>query len=88
MTTPIIPTVGRKVWFFEYGGQAEPIDATIIKVWGNYPTACVNLDVVDPLTGEHRFVASVMVGNETSVGWHYRWMPYQQGQAAEEASAT
>jgi len=87
MSTPITPTVGRKVWFFVNHLQPQPIDATVIKVHGTGPQAAVNLDVVDPDTGAHRCVTSVAVGDEDTSIPHYRWMPYQQGQAkAQRAS--
>lgn len=86
----ITPTVGRKVWFYKDDMQAEPHDATVIKVWGDGPKAAVNLDVVDPNTGVHTCQHSIVVGDETTTWPHYRWMPYQQGQAkaqAEKAAA-
>lgn len=84
----ITPTVSRKVWFFENGQQLEPHDATIIKVHGTTPQAAVNLDVVHPDTGQHMLRTSVVVGDETTAGTHYRWMPYQKGQAAKDANAS
>lgn len=83
----ITPTVGRKVWFFATGSQREPIDATVIKVWGKGADAAVNLDVVDPDTGAHRLESSVVVGEELTQHRHYRWMPYQLGQAKPEAAS-
>lgn len=83
--TAITPTVGRKVWFYENNEQLEPMDATVIKVWGTGPQAAVNLDVVSPLTGEHFLKTSVIVGNEATTNQHYRWMPYQQAQAAKQS---
>ncbi len=73
----IVPTVGRKVWFYQHGSETEPTDATVIKVWGDGPEAAVNLDVVDPYSGEHRCERSVCVGDESTLSRHYRWMPYQ-----------
>lgn len=84
----ITPTVGRKVWYFTHGLQAEPKDATVIKVLGTGPDAPCNLDVIDPDTGGHTFQPNVQAGDETTEGEHFRWMPYQLGQAAKaEASA-
>lgn len=77
----ITPVVGRKVWLYYSAHQAEPIDATIAKVWGDGPEAMVNLDAIDPNTGEHSFHTSVRVGDKFTPGKHYRWMPYQMGQA-------
>ena len=82
----IVPTVGRKVWFYEDNQQAEPHVATVIKVWGSSPYAAVNLDVVDPYSGGRQLRTSVVVGDETTKHPHYRWMPYQQGQAAKQAA--
>lgn len=79
----IVPTVGRKVWFYESAAQLEPMDATIIRTFSDTPTAYVNLDVVDPDTGVHRCCTSVQVGDESTKYRHYRWMPYQMGQAAK-----
>lgn len=87
----ITPTVGRKVWFYENNQQAEPIDATVVKVWGTGPHAAVNLDTVDGSTGLRTLRTSVCVGDENTVHQHYRWMPYQQGQAKKaltDADAT
>lgn len=83
----ITPTVGRKVWYFTCGAQAQPMDATVIKVLGDGPTAPVNLNVIDPDTGGHTFQPGIVVGDESTEGEHYRWMPYQQGQAAKHAAA-
>lgn len=81
----ITPTVGRKVWFYEHDKQTEPHDATVIKVWGGGPMAAVNLDVVDPYSGEHSCRTGVVVGDESTTWPHYRWMPYQMGQAKAQA---
>lgn len=79
----ITPTVGRKVWFYYDNNQVEPLDATIIKVVNSGPAALVNLDAVNPINGHHFFVAAVRVGDESTTEPHYRWMPYQMGQAAK-----
>jgi len=69
------------------GGNAQPLDATVIAVWGD---RMVNLLVVD-ITGklfpklsvtlrqEGDPVAADLEGNV--VGGYAEWMPYQQGQA-------
>lgn len=79
----ITPTVGRKVWYFASALQAAPFDATVIKVVGEGPNAPVNLDVIDPDTGVHIMQPGIVVGDESTEGEHYRWMPYQQSQAAK-----
>jgi hypothetical protein len=85
----ITPTVGRKVWYYTSNQQAEPIDATVVKVTGEGPDAPVNLNAIDPDSGVAIFHTNVRVGDETTEGEHYRWMPYQSAQAAKaEASAT
>lgn len=84
----ITPTVGRKVWFFWDNRQTEPQDATIIKVMEADPSALVNLHVVHPDTGGTELITRVRAGDESTVWPHYRWMPYQKGQAAKaEADA-
>jgi hypothetical protein len=99
---PIIPTVGRKVWFFENASQVEPWDATVIKVCHQYtpadesgsptyiqvadcPTTPVNLLVTHPDLGVQSLVTNVTAGDSGSPYQHYRWMPYQQAQAAKSA---
>lgn len=85
----IIPTVGRKVYFFENDLQTEPHDATIIKVHAPKesatPTTTVNLLVIHPDTGEGQFRSSVVASDEAQPFPHYRWMDYQKHQAARTA---
>lgn len=85
--TAIIPTVGRRVWFYRDQFQLEPIDAGIIKVHDTSetlgPLTPVNLDVCDPDTGHHSIERFVQPGDESTTMPHYRWMPYQKGQAAK-----
>jgi len=99
--TVIKPTVGRKVWYrprgisfvqpngsvfapSDYG--AQPMDATVIYVWGD---RMVNLDITDH-AGNHFIATSVTLlqeGDDEPVGAYAEWMPYQKGQAAKtEAS--
>lgn len=79
----ITPSVGRKVWYFGNNEQAEPCDATVIKVHGKpSPQSPVNLFVIGP-EGDTFVKTEVVVGDETTEGTHYRWMPYQQQQAAK-----
>lgn len=80
----ITPSVGRKVWFYENDQQSEPLDATVIKVWGDTPSACVNLFVVDG-NGAASARCSVQPQHVNPTGTHYRWMPYQLGQAAKHS---
>ena len=86
---PITPTVGRKVWYYApgSGSNGEPMDATIVRVWGNTPDALVNLHVNDPNSQVVWFFSSVQWGDEDSTQPHYRWMPYQMGQAAANKDA-
>lgn len=79
----ITPTVGRKVWYYTSNQQAEPIDATVVKVNGAGPNAPCNLNAIDPNTGIATFQPNVCVGDESTEGEHYRWMPYQAAQAAK-----
>jgi len=87
----IIPTVGRKVYYYADESQAAPIDATIIKVHGtpasSTPYTSVNLRVTDPDTAVSRLEASVQAGDEHTDGRHYRWMKYQLGQAAKQSTS-
>ena len=84
--TTIIPTVGRKVWYYGSNEQTEPIDATVIKVHGEpTPQSPVNLFVVGP-EGDTFTKTEVVVGDESTEGTHYRWMPYQQAQASKEGT--
>lgn len=89
MSTPIIPTVGRKVYYYADQHQMEPIDATIIKVWDPAhmarPESAVNLAIIDPMTGFVSLKASLSIGNENSRHAHYRWMPFQLQTAAAKA---
>ena len=84
----ITPTVGRKVWYYTGNQQAEPIDATVVKVNGDGPDAPCNLNTTDPDTGVAIFQPDVRVGDETTKGQHYRWMPYQAAQAAKSEAPT
>lgn len=81
----IVPTVGRKVWFYNDPLQVEPLDATIVRVFGNTPDACVNLHVKAANTANSWVETSVQVGDMNSLGRHYRWMPYQQAKAKEDS---
>lgn len=98
----IKPTVGRKVWYrpsksdllgsFPMTAQrGQPLDATIVAVWGD---RMVNVVVFDtngkmfPLTS----VTLIQDGddklkdaNGDEVGRYVEWMPYQQGQAKAAA---
>jgi hypothetical protein len=77
----IVPTVGRKVWYFKSPAQVDPWDATVIGVCGDAPDAAVSLFVISP-TGNTFTVHGLTVGDGGSAGQHYRWMPYQKEQAA------
>lgn len=89
-TTPIKPTVGRKVWYrpqkFEMRyAHTQPFDATITHVWSD---TCVNLKVLneegDPLSSKTS--VTLAQGRPAQPG-ECEWMPYQQGQAAKTESA-
>lgn len=83
----ITPSVGRKVWYYGNNEQAEPCDATVIKVHGDIhtPESPVNLFVIGQ-EGDTFVKTEVTVGDDKTEGTHYRWMPYQQQRAAEQAS--
>jgi hypothetical protein len=91
MSSSIKPTVGRKVWFWDNGnglhgpvrhGDAQPMDATIIYVWGD---TCVNLRVTDHagnvLTRTSVPLRDHREGDCHGVEYTATWMPYQVGQA-------
>lgn len=85
---PITPTLGQNVLFFQTG-QAEPEAAIVVKVLvpteGEDPaTAPVNLCAFDPSTGAARGLQRVVLGDEFTPHWHYRWPnTLQQGVAVE-----
>jgi hypothetical protein len=61
----------------------DPLDATVIAVWGD---RCVNLaifDIYGTLHG-HQSVLLLQDGDERPTGGRFaEWMPYQQAQAAK-----
>jgi len=91
----IPPTVGRKVWYtpsdddrrgsvtekaMEVNGE-EPLDATVVAVWGE---RLVNLAILDIYGNLHarRSVTLLQAGDPVPERGRYaRWMPYQLGQA-------
>lgn len=79
----IVPTVGRKVWFYMDSLQQEPLDATIVRVFGDTPEACVNLHVRAANSSHTIFESSVRVGDINTPHRHYRWMPYQLNKLPE-----
>lgn len=97
----IKPTVGRVVWFtpprnsaesgfsaqsgfMVYGGQ--PMAAIIAYVWSD---DMVNLHVIDHIgVGHSRTSVPMMQENEPKPdGYYCEWMPYQIGQAKNQAAA-
>lgn len=91
----IMPTVGRKVWFFPNGAcfhsepycinRDVPMDADVVFVWGE---RMVNLTVKDHIGQVHAFTSVTMLqpGDEIPAGGAYaRWMPFQIGQAKAAA---
>lgn len=95
----IKPTVGRKVWYrpsksdqtgpipMTFAGQ--PLDATIIAVWGD---RMVNLLVIDVYGKAFPVLSCTLLqdGDEPQkdadgniVGRYAEWMPYQSAQAAK-----
>lgn len=86
----IVPTVGRKVWFYPNQGQhglsrmgEQPFDATVVYVHGD---RLVNLLVVDHLGESTPFlrVQLVQPGDEAcGTGHRAEWMPFQVTQAAK-----
>jgi hypothetical protein len=98
----IQPTIGRKVWYrpsaadkagnfgmAQYGDQ--PLDATIIAVWGD---SMVNLHVIDHAGKTFTLTSTKLLqeGDEIprdadgkDVGRYAYWMPYQVGQAKKHS---
>ena len=87
----IIPTIGRRVWFWpvrnagQFGfishDEGTPMDAGVVYVWGD---RMVNLDVTDHAGNHHSFTSVTLMqpGDEPpSDGRYCQWMPYQIGQA-------
>ncbi len=103
----IKPTVGRKVWYrpsihdksgvgaMQTAGD-QPLDATVIAVWGD---RCVNLlifDIVGKLftkssmtlvqEGDTKpMLGSLDANGKATPGSFAEWMPYQQVQAKAQA---
>lgn len=87
MSNSIVPTVGRKVWYWDSGqgpyDAMQPFDATVIYVWN---PDCVNLRVTN-----HAGTTSIQTNvplrdyvdgdNQDGVQRCATWMPYQTGQA-------
>lgn len=100
---PIIkPTVGRKLWYRHNHhdrnigtetkppmtvNASEPLDATVVAVWGD---RCVNLVIFDIYGSkyERRSVTLKQEGDNIPDGMAYaEWMPYQIGQAAPKPAS-
>lgn len=99
-TSPIKPTIGRRVWFRPSAqflernptvtqlGSGQPMDAGIVYVHHDH---MVNLAVCDHV-GRTHMVPSVplLAGQWESSDDDYmvcEWMPYQKGQAAKTEAA-
>jgi len=66
-------------------GTAQPLDATVIAVWGD---RCVNVLVTDIVGKQFPVLSATLVqaGDEApAAGRYVEWMPYQQGQAKKHA---
>jgi hypothetical protein len=87
----IIPTVGRKVWFYGTPEQAEPFDATVIAVredgLASGPDAFCNLYVIND-GGSVEVHKNVQVHELGAPEFFpcFRWMPYQKQQAEKAMS--
>lgn len=101
----ITPTVGRKVWYrhcaedlmgeipMTVAGTGQPLDATIIAVWGD---RMVNVLVTDAVGKQFpvMFVTLLQDGDEPAraangniCGRFVEWMPCQKGQSSKAAAA-
>jgi hypothetical protein len=81
----IVPTIGRKVWFWPVGTKniadsTQPLDATVVYVHGPH---LVNLACHDqngqPFPAAH--IPLRQPGEEAPAGPYCEWMPYQVGAA-------
>lgn len=93
----ILPSIGRKVWFYEALADAgcldqyQPYDATIVYV---HSPSIVNLRVTKH-SGDTIIRTSVPLRNPAGAGVdlhgsgnpYCTWMPYQMGQAAKTEAA-
>lgn len=98
----ISPTIGRKVWYrpnhhdLNVGTETtppmqtaidQPLDATVVAVWGD---RCVNLVIFDIYGNkyERRSVTLKQEGDTIPDGMSYaEWMPYQTSQAKKDSAA-
>lgn len=83
MTNPIKPTIGRNVWYYPTPGAKEQ-HANIIDV---HSDTMVNLFTVNHggTASSHTSVPFAGDGDNPT-GPHWRWMPYQTGQAKAQAA--
>lgn len=94
MSQVIKPTVGRKVWFRPNGAMnlngaylnnhdaSQPMDATIVCVWGDRMVNLVILDH-DGIPHQQRSVTLRQPEDPAPGGMYCEWMPFQVGQAAK-----
>lgn len=79
MTSPIVPSIGRVVLYYEDDQQTEPSPALVTKVFSD---DCLNLMVsIDGVGTQPR---TSVQHSETPIGgrrWH--WMEYQKQAAAK-----
>ena len=75
----IMPTIGRKAWFYEANSDVE-LDATIIDVQGLRSVSVYILSRAGVPSVRHD-VPLVQEGDTIPAKAHVRWMPYQLGQA-------
>lgn len=96
MSQIITPTVGRKVWYrpSEHDkvglgamtvSSGQPLDATVIAVWGD---RMVNVLVTDVVGKQFPVLSVVLVqeGDVKPAGRYVEWMPYQTGQARKDVA--
>lgn len=86
----IKPTIGRQVWFWQFGHTTEgeqPQAATVCYVFSD---RMVNLQVIDH-NGIARAMTSVPLRqseDEAPVGSYCEWMPYQKAVASGQQEPT
>lgn len=78
----IVPTIGRKVWYFSTP-CAAPQDATITSIDPG-PPGHIGV-TVQPFGHQafHEIVRLLQPGEQNDIAPYATWMPYQMGQAAK-----
>ena len=83
----IEPTVGRIVWFWEYGkgGADQPSAAIVTYVYGPRSINLVQFTHMGEVR-HHAGITLVQEGDPEPSSYFAEWMPYQIGQAKKHAT--